>query len=119
MKQMDAEAEKYRRKLEAEADQYEKRLDTDAEKYAQQTLGYTWKEKQQANVMQGLADNEGSGSDIRNGLFGASVRSGGSAAQWAECSVKLPMNFSSLLPDRAQKRGSRIPGTAHSRGRWS
>ncbi len=73
VKQMDAEAEKYRRKLEAEADQYEKRLDTDAEKYAQQTLGYTWKEKQQANVMQGLADNEGSGSDIRNGLFGASV----------------------------------------------
>lgn len=73
IKQMDAEAEKYRKKLDAEADQYHKKLDIDAEAYGQQKLGYTWKEQKQAAVMQGLADNEGSGSDIRNGLFGASV----------------------------------------------
>ena len=73
VKQMDAEAEKYRRKLEAEADQYHRKLDIDAEAYSQQRLGYTWKEGKQAQVMQGLAENEGSGSDIRNGLMGVGV----------------------------------------------
>lgn len=49
------------------------KMNIDVKKYEQDILGYSWQMKEQMDVMKRLADNEGSGSDIRNMLTGASV----------------------------------------------
>lgn len=49
------------------------KMNIDVKKYEQETLGYDWVTEEQLDVMKRLADNEGSGSDIRNALMGVGM----------------------------------------------
>lgn len=46
------------------------KMNIDVKKYEQDTLGYTWQQQEEYDVMKRLADNEGTGSDARNALMG-------------------------------------------------
>lgn len=55
------------------AETQKEKMNIDVKKYEQETLGYDWVTKEQFDVMKRLADNEGSGSDIRNALMGVGM----------------------------------------------
>lgn len=46
------------------------KMNIDAEYYSQQKLGYTYQQKQGFEVAKKMAENEGSGSDVRNNMMG-------------------------------------------------
>ena len=47
-----------------------KRMEIDAKRYEQQQLGYTYQQQRGFDVMEKIAENEGSGSDLRNAAMG-------------------------------------------------
>lgn len=50
-----------------------RRMDIETQRYEQEQLGYTYQQARGFDVMQKIAENEGSGSDLRNMAIGAGV----------------------------------------------
>lgn len=81
-------------------------MDIDVEKYAQQTLGYTYQQKEGFDVMKRIADNEGSGSDLRNAAMGIGMGYGvGGAFGHAINDISRGTMFSGLMNSMGQPMG--------------
>lgn len=51
----------------------QRRMDIDAQAYEQQQLGYSYQQRRGFDVMEKVAQNEGSGSDLRNAAMGLGI----------------------------------------------
>lgn len=74
--QLDMQAADYQRRIEliGYSGTVEKRkMDVDAQRYAQDQLGYTYQQARGFDVMEKVAENEGSGSDLRNAAMGVGM----------------------------------------------
>lgn len=65
-----AELEKQKQLIGYSGDIEKQRLDIEMKKYEQDKLGYTYQQKESFEVMKKIAENEGSGSDLRNAAMG-------------------------------------------------
>ncbi len=59
-----------KKETEVQKDYMQKRMEYTAEKERQKELGYTYSEARQFDVMEKMAENEGTGSDMRNAFTG-------------------------------------------------
>ena len=74
-----------------------KKMDVDAQRYEQEQLGYTYQQRRGFDVMEEVAQNEGSGSDLRNAAMGLGIGFGaGGAFGQAVSDIQQATGFSSL-----------------------
>lgn len=58
------------------------KMDIDARRYEQEQLGFTYQQKEGFEVMKRIAENEGSGSDLRNAAMGIGMGFGVGGGLW-------------------------------------
>lgn len=71
--EIDMQRADYQRKVEViqhTGEVQKKKMDIDTKKYEQDQLGYTYQQDRGFDVMEKIAENEGSGSDLRNAAMG-------------------------------------------------
>ena len=93
-----------------------RRMDIDAKRYEQEQLGFTYQQERGFDVMEKVAQNEGSGSDLRNAAMGIGMGFGvGGAFGDALTNISNNTMMSSLTdpmapPAQADPMGGGIPG---------
>lgn len=74
--EMDIKHAKYQREVEVinhTGEVQKRRMDIDVKRYEQEQLGYTYQQERGYNVMDKIAENQGSGSDLRNAAMNVGV----------------------------------------------
>lgn len=74
-----------------------KKMDIDTQRYEQEQLGFTYQQRRGFDVMEEVAQNEGTGSDLRNAAMGLGIGFGaGGAFGQAMTDISQATGFSSL-----------------------
>lgn len=96
-----------------------KMMNIDLEKYRQETLGYTYQQERQFDVLEEMAKNEGAGADTRNGILGmgmglgmmgATANISGKMMNDAYSNLMTPANQQQVVQPNNDSRSGSIPG---------